>query len=476
MTVAACTGAPAPCAAPAWEWALPRVVRRTLPNGLRVLLAENHGSPFVWMGWSTRAGSERDTPERAGLAALMPLLLREGGARRDARRIMADVEELGAHLATACDWDGALVSLEVLNCDFAAGLELLLDLVCCARFTPEGLTRVRQRRLAELERRRRQPAAVADDAFARALYGDGAYGRSPFGTPQSLQALDVPTAAAFHARHYRPEASYLVLAGSFDTEAALEQLAAGDVPRAGGGDEALEPSSAAPVAPLASATGVRIVDAPRAAQTELRVGQASVGRDSDDVPALQVLAALLGGGPCSRLAASLRQGLGVTYHVRGRFVARGAGGQWLVETRVASASAAAALGVITREAARLRSQPVPADELEQTRRRLLGLELRRFQYSYDIGGALGQMAFEDDPLDYFERKRRALATVDADRLLELARRHLCPERLLAVAVGPAQVLRPQFSATEAAAGGDRSPSTELVGGEARRPKSESERR
>ncbi|MBL8765466.1 MAG: insulinase family protein, partial [Phycisphaerae bacterium] len=81
----------------------------------------------------------------------------------------------------------------------------------------------------------------------------------------------------------------------------------------------------------------------RAARTELRVGHAGVARDNPDLPALQVLAAILGGGPVSRLAASLRQRLGLTYQIRSRFAARHAGGPFIVEAAVASGAAATAL-------------------------------------------------------------------------------------------------------------------------------------
>jgi zinc protease len=417
--------------APGWDWPTPRLENHVLPSGLRVYLAPMPAIPLVWMSLVAHAGIECDSPETAGSAALTPLLFREGSARRDAARITDELEDLGAHLGLGCDWDSAFLSLEMLATDLPAGAELLFDMAWGARFPDEALERLRQRRLAELSQRARQPGTRADDEFARAVHGHGTYGRAPLGTSASLPALTSAQLAAFHARHYQPTQAYVVLAGAFDSQAVLELLAAFDPPRAS--------ASAPPPAFIAAAQaspGWRAVDAPRAAQTELRLGHEGVARDNPDLPALELLATLLGGGPCSRLAASLRQRLGLTYHARSRFLARRHGGPFLIETRVANGSAVQAVAAIEHELERLRDEFVPAEELEQTRRSLLGLELRRVQCTLEFGMVLAQAAAGGDPAGHLAHKRAALAALEPAGLRELARRYLRPEQLVKVVVGP----------------------------------------
>lgn len=440
MRVADCTTAPVASPA-AWDWPELATVETTLGNGLRVLLAENHTVPLLWMSWVSPAGIELDSPELAGLAAMTPLLLREGTARRDAGRITEEIEDLGADLVVSYDWDGAFITLDLLSSDLAAGADLLLDMACHARFPQDAVARLRQRRLAEVAARSRQPRALADDEFSRALYGDTVYGRPPLGTAETLPRIAAADVAAFHADRYRPAASCLVLAGSFDSEEAADLLGAFELPSASPTGPALRP--AAPAAEPAA--GIRLVDAPRAAQTELRVGHAGVARDSQDLPGLLVLNAILGGGPSSRLAESLRQRHGLTYHVRSRFAARHGGGPFVVTTGVANDAAGVALAGIVREIERLREEAVPAAELETVKRHLLGAELRRLQSIMDLGGALCQAALAGDPARRFEARRRALAAAEPEGLRELARRYLHPERLVVVAVGPAGALQSQFS-------------------------------
>jgi zinc protease len=424
------------------DWPALTVVRKTLANGLRVILAENRTVPLVFLSWTSQAGFEADPPGLEGLASLTSLLLREETAHRSGGALTQELEDLGADLVAGADWGHAFLNLDLLSCDLAAGVDLLLDMARAPRFRAAAVARLQRRRLAELERRRRDPRAMANDEFARALFGETLYGRSPLGTPATVQRIDAADVAAFHDACYQPATSYVVMAGSFDSESATELLGSFEL-RA-----ALRPDPVWPrlFAPAVEPPGeVRLVDAPHATQTEVRVGHAGVARDSEDLPALEVLNAILGGGPASRLAGSVRQHEGLTYHVRSRFAARRLGGTFVVATSVAHEAAGAALAGIRREMERLRDELVPAVDVEEAKRRLFGADARRFQDLIGTGATLGPAALHDDPVCHLERRRQASETVEPDALRQLARRHLHPERLIAVIVGPANVLQSQFS-------------------------------
>jgi zinc protease len=469
MTPDVCPGTPIAAQSPdAWDLPVLNVVRKTLANGLRVILAENHTVPLVFLSWTSQAGFESDPPRLEGLASLTPLLLREGTAHRSASQITQELDDLGADLAPGSDWSSAFLNLELLTCDFAAGAELLLDMACGARFPDAAVVRLRQRRLAELELRRRDPRALADDELARALFGETVYGRSPLGTPTTVQRINAADLAAFHDDHYRPATSYVVVAGSFDSEMVTDLLGSFELPAPIRPSPPL-PLSLAPAAepraelPNAAAAterqsachigdralgwpgGVHLVNVPHATQTEIRVGHAGVARDSADLPALEVLSGILGGGSASRMARTLRQHEGMTYHIRSRFAARRLGGTFVVNTSVANEATGAALAGIRHEIEKLRDERVPAADVDQVKCRLLGGELRRFQDFFVTGATLGPAALLDDPVYDFERRRQAIATVEPDGLRELARRYLDPERLVAVVVGPAELLQSQFS-------------------------------
>jgi zinc protease len=95
----------APQPGPPRPYHFPQVARRTLDNGLRVLVAENHNAPLVSVRTLIRSGADYDTPELAGLASLTGELLDEGAGTRDAVRLAEDLGLLGASLGSGAYWD-----------------------------------------------------------------------------------------------------------------------------------------------------------------------------------------------------------------------------------------------------------------------------------------------------------------------------------------------------------------------------------
>jgi zinc protease len=415
-------------------WTSLPLVTETLANGLRVLLAPNRSVPLAFLSWTSEAGIDADPPGFDGLASLTLSLLREGTARRGGHEITQAVDNLGAELVSSCEWDSASLNLGLLSRDLAPGLDLLIDMACTPSVPVGAVARHQQRRLADLARRRCDPQVLAQDALARALFGTSRYGRPPLGTPDSVARIDALMVSAFHDARYTASSSCLVIAGDVDVPGTVDLLSALDLPVMEGTDDA-GPPAPAPIG-IGPETRVHRIDVPHAPRTEIRVGHVGVARVSGDAPALELLAAVLGGGPSSRLARRLRQDAGVTYHVRCRHVARRFGGSFVIETSVPPGAAAMTLGTIDREIARLCEARVPGDEIERARRALHGGRLRCFQDLIGTGSGLGPLALYGDPLWQLERWRQAIEAIDADGLRAVACRLLAPERRVAVLAGP----------------------------------------
>jgi zinc protease len=291
----------------------------------------------------------------------------------------------------------------------------------------------------ELEHRARDPRAIASDAFARAMFSEAGYDRPSLGTPETVQRFDRDTIAAFHAERYEPSNSCVAVAGSFDADVVLDLLGAFTIPSAGRGRRS-PPSPAVVAQP---SPDVRVIDVPGATQAEIRIGQA-VPVKGELVSPLEVLNAVLGDELTGRLARTVRYRLGLTYYIRSRIIARRLGSVFVVETSVAGSAAAAALAAIRGEIERLCDELVPRDELEQTKRRLVGTELRYLQDLTAVGASLGPVALRDNP-GFATRRTQAIASATSEDLRELARRYLRPDRLVTVVAGPAALLPSQFS-------------------------------
>ena len=96
-------------------FAFPEVVRRSLPNGLRVWTAEHRDVPVLSCILLLSSGSAEDPPAREGLAALTADMLDEGSGSRSALDIEDALSRLGAQLDTEVGSDAAVLSLLTLS-------------------------------------------------------------------------------------------------------------------------------------------------------------------------------------------------------------------------------------------------------------------------------------------------------------------------------------------------------------------------
>jgi zinc protease len=431
----------------------PHFVRRRLPSGVSAYAAQLPGVPLASVELLAAAGAQHDPAGREGLATLTGALLDEGAAGRSAMEIAGSVERLGGQLGTGADWDSGYAGILTLSRHLDAGLRLLSEVATAPTFPEAEVERLRRQRLTELLRRRHQPAAIADEQLAAAIYQGTAYGHSPLGTEASISSLRRDEIVDFYGRRYRLPESILIAVGDLEPEtllaAADAALAASPTAsaEAGMGDAAaVEADRRPPDIRPAPLPGLRVVvaDRPGAVQTELRLGHASVPRAHPDFTALTFLNTLLGGKFTSRINLNLRERHGYTYGAASRFSGRLGPGPFVVSAAVATESAGAAAREVLSELRRIQDEPVSGEEMEETRSYMLGVFPYTMQSMSDLARRLADMAVHGLPDDHYERYLRTIASLSRADVQEAARRHLHPDRLAIVAVGPADRLRGQL--------------------------------
>ncbi len=424
----------------------PPYARARLANGLEVLAARRSPAPLVGLELIFPAGARHAAVDRAGLAAMTALLLERGTRSRGALEIAAAIERLGGLLAVGAGWDVAHVSVELESRHAAAGIDLVAEVATTPSFPDEEIERLRGQRQGELMRLQSDPRFLVQERFLATLYGAvSPYGLPRIGTAESLAALDRADVEAFYRARYPLAGAVAVAVGDLDPERFVHDLE----DRFGSDPAGARPADGPAIAPPPlPGVVVHVVDRPGAAQTELLIGHVGVPRSHPDFLALAVLNSILGGKFTSRINLNLRERHGYTYGASSAFDGRQGPGPFSVGTAVANAAVGHAAAEVLAEMARIRDEPVGADELEDSRNYLLGTFPFTLQTISGVGRRLANLAVYGLPADYYERYPEAVAAVDGARVAEVARRHLHPESVAVVAVGPAAELVPQFAGWE----------------------------
>jgi zinc protease len=435
MTTIDRTTAPQPGAPRPYHF--PRVVRRTLDNGLRLLVAENHNAPLVSMRTLVHSGADYDSAALAGLASLTSALLDEGAGSRDAVRLAEDLGLLGASLGSGADWDASYVSVDSLSRTFDESLAIFADVNRQPMLPEASLDRVRSERLMELLQQKDDPGAIAGKRFSHLIYGRGTYGNTVIGNPESVANIKVDDVRRYYATHFVPNNASIVVAGDVDAGKALDGLTRffGDWP-------AVEVPPRPKISPKANeASRIYLIDRPTAVQSEIRVGHIGIARSTEDYFALSVMNALLGGVFNSRINLNLREKHGYTYGARSVFAFRRQAGPFVVSAPVRNEVTRESVTEVLGELRRIRTGDVEERELEDTKNYIMGSFPSTVQSSSDIAGRVLDMELNNLPQDYFDRYRENIGAVSKEAVEHVAKKYIDPDRVIVVIVGNAAQIR-----------------------------------
>lgn len=426
------------------ELVLPAVTRTTLPNGLRIVVAEYHELPLVDVVVFVGAGAAQDPPGKEGVAALTASTLKRGAGGMSADALAKTIESLGGVLGAQAGTDASVVTSEFLAGDFAAGLDLLRRVLRQPEFARDEVRRARAEQAAGLVAGLEEPAAIAERCFAPWLYGTHPYGRPVDGRRDTVPDLGRCDVRDFYDRWYRPNGTIVVVVGDVQADETVRQLTAafGDWKA---GDEAVATRAGAP-APVGTRR-VLLVDKPDATQTQIRIGSIAMARNDPDLLPSQVANTILGGGFTSRLIEELRVKRSLTYGASSAFVARRVGGDFRLQTFTKTPTTLETLTLALQVLEEFRQGPIPAKLVSKAKTYLRGQFPLRLEPPDAIASRLAEIEFNGLPPDELETYRSRVAAVTPELASRMAAVHMPPSDAVAITVvGKASEIRAPLEA------------------------------
>lgn len=410
---------------------LPAITERTLPNGLKLVIVEQHELPIVDVALVVRSGSEADPSGKAGLATLTANLLDEGAGARDALGIAEQIGYLAVRLNTGAGFELSQVSLHTTRATLDSALVLMSDVVLRPTFSDKEFDRLKNDRLTTLLQEVDRGPALADRAFAAIVFGENhPYGRSTSGTREEAETLTREDAQQFWRTWYRPNNATLVIVGDLTTRDAVAKATSafgawqrGDLP------------VLAKVTPSAAkATTVYVIDKPQAPQTSFRIGGIGVARSTKDYYPLMVMNTALGASFTSRLNQNLRETKGYTYGASSGFSMRRNPGAFTARAEIVAAKTDSALVEFMKELNGIRA-PMPAAELAKTKRYLQLGYAEGFESTSDIAAQIAALIPTGIPLATLGTFNAGIGTVNGADVQRVAKQYLDPAKLAIVVAG-----------------------------------------
>ena len=418
------------------------IAQKTLANGLTVWVMPRDGLPRVDYVLAMRgAGYAADAADAQGFASMLAGMLSEGTAARDSKAIAEAAQGYGGSLGAGAGNDGITVYGNALTSHAAGMLGLLAEVARQPSF-PDGEVRLAQANaLQSLKAAEAQPSFKATRALLAATYGDHPYARTQ-PTEAAINAVTAQALRTAHAARFRPDRGLLVIAGRVSAEEGfrLAEQAFGDWQASG------EPLPDTPAARREAPVSRVLIQRGGSVQSTIRLGRPAIPATHADYVPMQLAGTVLGGGFSSRVNQNLREDKGYTYGARAGLSASRDGGRVEAGADVRNEVTGAALKEFFGEFERLGSEPVPAQELEDTKRYVAGGYLITNQLQGAVAGTLANNWLSGLPAEFLGEYVPKIRAVDAAQVQAMARRYYAPKDQSIVVVGDGGAIAEQLEA------------------------------
>lgn len=427
---------------PIRELTLPPISENVLANGLEVVVVEIPGLPVISVDVFFKGGGSLVPGNLSGVAGLAAQLLTRGTTTRTATEIANEIEGRGGGVGGFATSDvfavGGFSLIE--DRDFTMGL--LADVILNPIFPENDLQIALRQRMSGLESGLADPSAQVSRAFSPGIYGpDHPYGNNI--TMESLQAITRDDIVAYYDLIRHPRNAVLIISGQITTE---EGLALAEEYFGGWQEEGDPPLIAfPPIDNGIEGVEIRLIDMPGAEQAVVRIGNVAVRGDDPDRYPLSVVNTVLGQGLSSRLQRVIREERGLTYSISSDIFFPVDVGPFQVQSEVQIDFAGEAIREILAQIERIRTEPIPAAELDPVRDGMIGRFALNLETLTDIVSSIGGYKVRGIPLSEIGMYPARIGAAEPGMLQQAAENRL-PANYLVVVAGPADRLLPQLEA------------------------------
>jgi zinc protease len=405
--------------------------KSVMPNGMTVLVLEQHFLPIVEVHALIKTGSAQDPHDKAGLANLVASLLDEGTTTRTSKQLAEQIDFIGGSLEVRPSEDFTTASVRVLKKDVDLGFTLLADILQRPAFHKQEFERIRTQITGEIASDNDDPGHIAMKAFNRLVFHGHPYRWPLQGTEDTLTKITLTDVTNFYAREYVPIQVILTIVGDITVHQATGLVQT----HFGSWKKASAPlRSAKKASPIEKKT-VQLIEKDLT-QSSIVLGHGGISRTNPDFYAVTVMNYILGaGGFSSRLMDTIRDKQGLAYGIMSHFDARLMPGSFWINLQTKSENTNQAIAGVLTELKNIRETPVSDQELAEAKSFLMGSFPLRLDSTAKLAQVLAQVEFYGLGFEYFTQYPTWIERVTKEDVQRVAKQYLDPQRYALVVVG-----------------------------------------
>lgn len=414
---------------------VPKFWRKDLANGSKLIGTENSEVPVVTITIKIPGGHllQSSDLKKAGLANYFALMMNEDTKNHTAEQLTAELQKLGSSLSVYSELDGITFSVQSLKRNLDQTLALLQERIFQPNFTQASFDRIKSQKLQVFKAQKGQAGTVADKIFAKLNFGpDHIMGVSALGTEETIRNMTLADIQFYYEKYMTSLDTKVVIVGDISQKEILPRLGFLDkLPRKKISLPKIDP------APVAGKTKVFMVDVPRSAQSEIRIGD--VTGLKYDATGNYYKASLanfaLGGNFNSRVNMNLREDKGWTYGARTYMIGDEYTGTFEFQTGVrVDASDSAVFETMKEIRNYVQSGPTDAD-IAFIKSAISQGDARKYETGFQKAAFIGKILDYNLPPNYVEQQIKILQKITKEELEQVMKNYVHPDKLKILLVG-----------------------------------------
>lgn len=415
---------------------VPAFWRADWPNGIRLIGAENTELPVVTITVAIPGGhllQAKDT-SKVGLANFFAEMMNEDTKNYTAEQMTIALQKLGADISVRSTRHEIVFTIETLKKNLDKTLALFQERLYNAKFTDEAFNRIQQQILEGLKQEKTRPAAVANEVIATVNYGaDHILGMNEYGTESSIKNITLKDIEDYYNNYMTSKNTKVVVVGDVKQSEIVAKLAfLNKLP-----NKAIELPAITAVPKTVDKSRIFLVDIPKAAQTEFRVGYVT-GLKYDatgDFYKAGLMNFALGGAFNGRVNINLREDKGWTYGARTAFDGDNYTGDFRFSSGIRADATDSALSEVIRELKEYSTTGIKEDELAFMKSAIGQRDALRYETGSQKAGFIARILEFNLPANYVEQQNKILKNMTKSEIDALAKKWIDPDKLNIVLVG-----------------------------------------
>ncbi|MFZ2523557.1 MAG: pitrilysin family protein [Minisyncoccia bacterium] len=404
--------------------------KKTLKNGLRIIVVPIKGAPSVTAMSMVEAGSEYETKAKNGISHFLEHMFFKGTKNRPSSLdISKEFDGMGAeHNAFTSNEITAYYGKSASK-NFDRILDIISDMYLNPIFPEAEMEKEKGVIIEEINMYEDLPQRKVHEVLGELMYGDTPYGWSIAGPKENISKLKIEDFLNYRRMHYVAEKTLIVVAGDVNPKSAFSRI-----------EKLFKNISTGKmikknkVREFQSSPQIKVKNK-ETDQAHLVFGFRTFGLHDKRIPTLKVLSTILGGGMSSRLFQKMREELGICYYVRSGINDFTDHGNFVISAGVDKSRLDNAVEGILAEVRKIVNDKVSPDELRKAKDYLIGRMYLDLESSDSLAGFYGFQEIMRENIKTPKEMEKEIDKISAQDIQKLAKQIFIDKNINLAIVG-----------------------------------------